>query len=189
LKLGILILIIISIFLFNPSAFSEKTDTKEQPKVRDQVAKFVLKDADDKEFSLDKIINKDKGEVQILILVIGDQTTRKNGNKWAKELDKIYKDKKEIAIFMIADLRGLPFYVKESMVKWGTKREKLPVPILLDWNGKISELYKTKRGESNLFVIDREYKIRYYNFGQFTAENLKILQVKTQESLKEKKTP
>ena len=187
-KQGIFVLIIISIFLFSPLAFSEKSDEKEQLKIGDQAPKFVLKDADDKEYSLDKIISKDKGDIQVLILVIGDQTTRKNGNKWAKELDKLYKDKKEISIFMIADLRGLPFYVTESMVKWGTKREKLPVPILLDWNGKINELYKTRRRESNLFLIDREYKIRYYNFGKFTPENLKALQVKTQENLKEKKT-
>ncbi|MDQ1316704.1 MAG: Redoxin protein [Candidatus Poribacteria bacterium] len=185
---GIFVLIIISIFLFNPSAFSEKSDKKEQLKIGNQAPKFVLKDADNKEYSLDKIISKDKGDVQVLILLIGDQTTRKSGNKWAKELDKLYKGKKEISIFMIADLRGLPFYVTESMVKWGTKREKLPVPILLDWNGKINELYKTRKGEPNLYVIDREYKIRYYNFGQFTLENLKALQVKAQENLKEKKT-
>ena len=96
-KLGIFLLIIISIFLFNPSAFSEKSDNKEQLKIGDQTPKFVLKDADDKEYSLDKIISKDKGDVQVLILVIGDQTTRKNGNKWAKELDKLYKEKKEVS--------------------------------------------------------------------------------------------
>jgi hypothetical protein len=96
--------------------------------------------------------------------------------------------KKEVSIFMIADLRGLPFFATESMVKWGTKREKLPVTILLDWGGKVSELYKTQRGESNLFIIGREGKVKYYYAGQCIPENVKTLNVKVQEILKEKKT-
>jgi len=188
LKRGIPVLIIILIFLFTTIAFCEKLEEKEHLKIGEQAPKFILKDADDKEHRFDKILAKDKGDAQILILVIGDPKTRKSGNSWAKELDKLYKEKKEISIYMIADLRGLPFFATESMVKWGTKREKLPVPILLDWDGKISELYKTQRGESNLFIIDKDGKIRHYFAGQYKSENLKNLQAKIQENLNEKKT-
>jgi hypothetical protein len=185
-----LITLIIFLTLLLPFvAFSEKDESL---KIGDQSPKFTLKDADDKEYSLDTIlkkdIKKDKDPLQILILVIGDPSTRKNGNKWAKELDKLYKEKKEVSIFMIADLRGLPFFATESMVKWGTKRENLPVTILLDWGGKVSELYKTQRGESNLFIIDRDGKVKYYYAGQCKPENVKTLNVKIQEILKEKKT-
>ena len=62
-----------------------------------------------------------------------------------RSLHKLYGKKKEIALIMIADLRDLPFFATESMVKWGTKREKLPIPILLDWKGKVNQMYKTQK--------------------------------------------
>ena len=187
-KPGLICLIILIIFLTLLLPFVALSEKDESLKIGDRSPKFTLKDADDKEYSLDTILKKDKDQLQILILLIGGPSTRKNGNKWAKELDKLYKEKKEVSIFMIADLRGLPFFATESMVKWGTKREKLPVTILLDWGGKVSELYKTQRGESNLFIIDREGKVKYYYAGQCKPENVKTLNVKVQEILKEKKT-
>jgi predicted transcriptional regulator len=177
----------IILLLFLP--FISYSEKKEILKIADQSPKFFLKDAADKEYNFDKIIGKGNESVQVLILIIGDQSTRKSGNQWARELDKLYKEKKEVALFMIADLRGLPFFVTESMVKWGTKKENLPIPILLDWGGKISELYKTQKGESNLFIIDQEGKIKYCYTGKCTQESVKALNVKIQENLKEKKTP
>ena len=110
---------------------------KEELKIGDPAPKFTLKDADDKEHSLEKLLGKDEESRKIIILIMGDRKVRKDANKWAKELDKLYKEKKEeIALLMVADLRDLPFFVTEGMVKWGTKREKLPVTIVLDWEGK-----------------------------------------------------
>jgi len=173
-------------FFASMAISADKKSEDEIIKIGDELPKFILKDADDNEYSLEKIIGKEKKELKLLVLVIGDQTTRKNGNAWAKEFDKLYKDKKEIEILMIADLRGLPFFVTESMVKWGTKRENLPVPILLDWKGKISEKYKTKKGESNIFVVDKEGKIRHYLFGEYSPKKLKELQSKLKEGIKQK---
>ena len=181
------VVVLIWVILVSAAISAEKNNEKETLKVGDQAPKFTLKDADDNEYILEKILSKEKKDMRILVLIIGDHTTRGNGNKWAKELDKLYKERKEIDIFMIADLRKLPFFVTEFMVKWGTKREGLPVTILLDWEGKVSEQYKTQRGESNIFIIDSEGKIRYILVGQCSPENLKVLQSKIQENIKEKK--
>ncbi len=180
------IFVLTFMFFASMAISADKKSEDEIIKIGDELPKFILKDADDNEYSLEKIIGKEKKELKLLVLVIGDQTTRKNGNAWAKEFDKLYKDKKEIEILMIADLRGLPFFVTESMVKWGTKRENLPVPILLDWKGKISEKYKTKKGESNIFVVDKEGKIRHYLFGEYSPKKLKELQSKLKEGIEQK---
>lgn len=176
------------IFIWASIAIPSNEAKDETLKIGDQVPKFTLKDADDNEYSFDKILSKDKKDLKLLVLIIGDSTTRQNGNQWAKELDKLYKGKKELAIFMIADLRNLPFFATESMVKWGTKKENLPITILLDWKGKVSEQYKTQRGKSNIYIIDLDRKVRFYFAEKCSPENIKLLNSKIQEALKDKKS-
>lgn len=151
-------------------------------KLGEPVPSFVLKDADDNEYSLDKLI-KDENK-KVVILIIGDRTTRESGNKWGIELHKIYGNQKDITILMIADLRGLPFFATEAVVKWGVKREKLPIKILLDWDGKVSQSYKTKRGESNIFVINKDKKLVHVCQGVFTEEKSKALKEKVDSMIK-----
>jgi len=172
LKVSIAYIFILSIFV---SLTFARDENEQSIKIGAQAPKFILKDADDNEFNLEKIFEKDKDNPKIIILIIGNHTTRANGNKWARELDKIYKDRNDVVMYMIADLRGLPFFVTESMVKWGTKKENLPITILLDWKGKISEAYKTRKGESNIFIIDNSLKIRHYLFGEYTPKLMNIL--------------
>jgi hypothetical protein len=123
-----------------------------------------------------------------MILMMGDRKVQGEANKWAIELDKIYGKKKEVVLLMIADLRGLPFFVTEGMVKWGTKREKLPVPILLDWKGKISKMYKTQKGKPDLFVVDGDGKISYHYVGLYSDEVIKKMQATVQVILEKQKS-
>lgn len=151
-------------------------DQRQALKLGELVPSFNLKDANDNEYNLDNLVKNDKKKV--VILIIGDRTTRESGNKWGIELHKLYGDQKDIAILMIADLRGLPFFATESVVKWGVKREKLPIKILLDWEGKVSQAYKTKRGESNIFVIDKGKKLIHLCQGLFTEDKFKAIKEK-----------
>lgn len=160
------------------------SEDKACPKIGDTAPKFALKDPDNNVYSLDSIIGKGKTGTQVLILIIGDRHSRENGNKWLKELDKIYYEEKGIEIFMIADLRGLPFFATETLVKWGIKRERLPRPVLLDWDGKVNDLYKTQPGKSNLFIIDNTGKIKYTFVGKFKKDELETLNAKIQENIK-----
>jgi len=171
--------------IFVPS--TANSEEGERLKIGTQAPKFTLKDADDKEHSLDPILNKDKASAKVIILVMGDRSVREPNDKWAIELDKIYGKKKEVTVLMIADLRGLPFFATEGMVKWGVKREKIPATILLDWGGKVNKLYKAQRGKPNLFVIGYDSKILYHYVGPYSAESIKEIQTKVQENLSEKK--
>jgi len=171
------------ILILIPSAAAKE---KEELKIGDPAPEFILKDADDKEYSLKLLIEKDKELGKAVILMMGDRKVQKEANKWATELDKIYGKKKEVVLLMIADLRGLPFFVTEGMVKWGTKREKLPVPIVLDWKGKISKMYYKQKGKVDIFVVDGEGKIAYHYVGSHSEEAIKKLTMKIQDMLKEK---
>ncbi len=154
-------------------------------KVGDKAPKFVLKDADDKEYSLDQILKKEKEPIKVLILIIGDRSTRESGNKWVEELHKLYEKNKDIAILMIADLRGLPFFVTESIVKWGVKQEKTPATILLDWDGKVNQLYKTEKGKSNIVIVNNKGLISLYYKENYSDEVFKKVITKIQELINE----
>lgn len=155
-------------------------------KVGDNAPKFILKDADDNEYSLDQVLKKEKDPIKFLILIIGDQSTRESGNKWASEFHKLYGKNKDVAILMIADLRGLPFFVTEGLVKWGVKQEKTPVTILLDWDGKVNQLYKTEKGKSNIVIINNKGLISFYLKENYSDEAFKKVIVKVQEISNEK---
>jgi predicted transcriptional regulator len=165
------------------ASFAHSED-KASLKMEDTAPKFALKDPDDNVYSLDSIIGKSKTSAQALILIIGNRHTRENGNKWLKELDKLYHEQNNVEIFMVADLRGMPFFVTETLVKWGIKRERLPRPVLLDWEGKVNDLYKTDPGKSNMFLIDNTGKIKYIFVGKFNKDELETLNAKIQENIK-----
>ena len=177
------VIALLSIALILASSAAAKEE--EQLKVGDPAPRFTLKDANDKEYSLEMLLDKDKGKAKAIILIMGDRKARKQGDKWAIELDKVYGKKEEIVILMVADLRGLPFFVTEGMVKWGVKREKIPVPILLDWGGKVNQMYNTQKGKPDLFIIDSNGKISYHLVGTYSDKLVKEIKAKVQDSLKE----
>jgi peroxiredoxin len=180
-----LIAILCITVILTPYASAEEKDKKEEGfKIGDPAPKFTLKDAYDKEHSLELISGKDEENRKAVILIMGNRKVREEANKWAKELHKIYEKNEEVALLMVADLRDLPFFVTEGMVKWGTKRENLPIPIVLDWGGKVNELYKSKRSKPNLYIIDKEGKVVLHQVGKHSEEFIKKLQAKVQESLK-----
>jgi len=180
------ILLFIAFLVGFSVAASDEAEEKEELKVGDPAPEFTLKDADDKEYSLELLLDKEKGSAKVIILIMGDRKARKQGDEWAIELDKIYGKKEEVAILMVADLRGLPFFVTEGMVKWGVKREKLPVPILLDWGGKVNQSYKTQKGKPDLFIVDSDGKISYHQVGKYSDKLIKEVRAKVEDSLKEK---
>ena len=80
----VIVLLSIAFILASSTAAKEK----EGLKIGDPAPKFILKDADDKEYSLETLIDKEREKV--IILIMGDRKARKQCDKWAIELDKIY---------------------------------------------------------------------------------------------------
>ena len=103
------LIILLSIALILASSLAAKEEEEKRLKIGEPAPKFVLKDSYDKEYSLEKLLDKDKEQTKAVILIMGDRKVREEANKWAIGLGEIYGKKKEVALLMIADLRGLPF--------------------------------------------------------------------------------
>jgi hypothetical protein len=180
----VIALLSIVLILASSAAVWGKEKEEERLKVGDPAPIFTLKDAYDKEHNLKLLL--DNEDVKAIVLIMGDRKVRKDGNKWARELHKLYGKKKEIALIMIADLRDLPFFANEGMVKWGTKREKLPIPILMDWKGEVNQIYKTQKKKVDLFIINSDDKIAYSQVGKYSEKLVDKIKAKIEELLKEK---
>ncbi len=177
-KMVILLSVAITLASFTARGEEEKT-----LKIGDPVPEFTLKDAYDKEHSFKLLLEKE--EIKVVVLFMGDRKIREDANKWARELHKIYGKRKDVVLVMLADLRDLPFFVTEGMVKWGTKREKLPVTILLDWEGKVNQKYKTQKKKTDLFIIDSDGKLLYHQVDKYSDETAEKVTTKMQDVLQE----
>ena len=153
-------------------------------KIGEPAPEFTLKDAYDKEHSFKLLL--DKEETKIAVLLMGDRKVRKDANKWARQLHKIYGKQNDVVLLMLADLRDLPFFATEGMIKWGTKREKLPVTILLDWEGKVNQKYKTQKKKTDLFIVGSDGKILYHQAVKHSDETFTKVTTRMQDILKEK---
>ena len=178
-KMGVLLFIAVVL----ASSTTVWAEEEKGLKIGAEAPMFTLKDADDKEYSLESLLSAEG--VKGAVLMIGDRKVREDANKWARKLHEIYGENKQVVLLMIADLRDLPFFVTEGMVKWGTKREKLPVAILLDWEGKVTQMYKAQKKKPNLFILSSDGKVLHYQIDKYSDEKLKKLTPKMQDLLKE----
>ncbi len=122
---------------------------------------FTLKDAHDRKYGLEKLLNDGDEGYRTAILVMGDHKVRKEAARWAMELDGICQKNEEVAALMVADLRGKPFFVTRGMIKRHIKGAKPPVPIVLDWDGEVNKRYKARQGKANVFVVDGDGRVCY----------------------------
>ena len=128
---------------------------QEELKIGTDAPNFRLKNAEDKNYNLKKM----KGNV--VILIMGNRETRKETDKWAQAIKKDYAKNKKLKVFMIADMRSVPWFIPKGFIKGWLKKDKPPVKLLLDWNGKAHAAYKTKKKKANVFIISQKGKIVY----------------------------
>jgi len=92
-----------------------------------------------------------------IVIVIGSD---KNGSKyngmWAKAIrDSLRQenDFSQIKFLRIADLRGVPFFLKGFVKgKFPKERERW---VLMDWKGKFAKAYEFESGACNIVIVDR----------------------------------
>lgn len=109
---------------------------------------FTLQDAEDHVYELTKM----RGEV--VVLFFGSRSLRTQNRTWAKGLKEAFPDREKLAILMVADMRGIPFFLTQSFIKGTMKRDPPPVPLLLDWGQKVNTLFGTKKDAITIVVID-----------------------------------
>lgn len=126
---------------------------------------FTLRDQYDSVSTLDSM----RGHV--VLLVVGDR----RGNQYMGAYTRPVRERfsaEQLRIVPIANLRGVPFFVKGSVRGRfrGTTPEGRPrSPVLLDWNGTIARLYGFRSDLTNVYLIDAGGTLRYAAAGQGAA--------------------
>lgn len=126
---------------------------------------FELRDQYDSVFTLGSTHGR------VVLLVVGDR----RGNQYMGAYTRPVRERfsaEQLRIVPIANLRGVPFFVKGSVRGRfrGTTPEGRPrSPVLLDWNGTIARLYGFRSDLTNVYLIDAGGTLRYAAAGQGAA--------------------
>jgi len=159
---------------------------------------FVLTDASQKTFRY----SEHKGKILALSFV-PDTDNRKTGSYWLTEsrkwMEKLnQKLSKHIEIFGLKKMTNLPMFLPKSFIRGKLRKE--PFPYLIDWNGKVFNLFSVKE-KYTLIVLDTTGHIvcrtsapfSNYKFKEVYTEIKKILgrdrQINKTHASKEQKRP
>jgi len=135
----ILVFVLVSWFL---------TDLRAQPQ-QSRLIPFKLKDQFDREF-------EERDFHHWLLVVTGfDKNGSKYAEPWMQAIHDALKDNKEfykVLLVAVADLRGIPFFLK-GFVR-GKFPEKRSRWVLMDWDGIFSKAYRLSPNVTNIMVFD-----------------------------------
>lgn len=109
---------------------------------------FMLEDAYGQYYELKKM----KGNY--VFLIFGNRHLKDENNKWARSLKEHYFGRTDFRIFMVADMRNIPFFVSKNFIKEQISKTGNPVPLLLDWEQKVNKLYGTDPKKIDIILID-----------------------------------
>ncbi|MFA5116748.1 MAG: redoxin domain-containing protein [Candidatus Omnitrophota bacterium] len=135
---------------------------------------FKIISGDKETLTLDGI----KGKVAVLFYEAKSAIEKNRGLKTA--LNAFYDGqpdivKKDIARIAVVNCRGVVFKKEwEKALQANSKKEGLTV--YGDWDGKMSDDYHAKEGESNVMVIDKKGIIRYYVSGRVDDKDIGMIE-------------
>ena len=164
-------LLIIGLFIC-ASIASDQEQVEESLQVGEDAPDFTLQDAEDQEYALKKM----RGTV--VFLIMGNRKIRKEDDKWAHAFQKDYRENDRVIAYIVADMRSVPGFVPKSFVKKQLRKNPPPVTLLLDWKGKVHQLYHTQKEKPNLYIIDPTGKLAFHiksNFDKETYQKLKAV--------------
>jgi len=122
-----------------------------------------------------------------IVIVIGSD---KNGSKyngiWAKAIRDSLKHENnfaQIKFLRVADLRGVPFFIK-GFVKGKFPKEKERW-VLLDWKGQFAKAHEFESEACNIVIVDRNGTVVHKAHGQdLDYEKLAMICEKLKELMK-----
>lgn len=161
------------------NSYADKNNTG--PKVGTNAPDFTLEDAEGAEHALKKLRGK------TVLLIMGNRKIQKEDDKWAAAFRKDYgKSHKGVVAYIVADMRSVPGFIPKRFIKNQLKKNKPPVALLLDWNGKVHQAYHTQKQKPNLYLIHPNGKIAFHikaNFDKKSYGKLKKVVNEIQQSL------
>jgi predicted transcriptional regulator len=97
---------------------------------------------------------------KIVVVIGSDKDGSKYNPIWGQAIEDSLKNEngyEGVAYLPVADLRGVPFFLK------GMVRGKFPKAperwVLMDWKGKFPKAYEFEEKASNILIFDREGKL------------------------------
>lgn len=142
---------IVSIVILMFVAFAFPETEQQGLKIGVKAPTFSLEDAHDKKFSLKK------DDPRIVLIVFGNRETREEADKWAlaisEEFVREIDEERVITAWQVGDISGKPFFIPRSFVKRFLKRNKTPLPMLLDWEKEVTEKYAVPNEKAAVYLI------------------------------------
>ncbi len=176
-KCFLVALVFFGFLVLIPRVLAEKSEIR----LGDKVPNFVLEDAYEKRYELEKM----KGKV--IILIMGSKSTEEDINRWAEVLQQTFSNNDSLEIFSVAEMRNIPFFVSKSFirkkVKEKLKKDNFPLTTLLDWNQKVNKLLDADRDETDIFAIDPDGVLVSHQVGTYSEDKLKLLRKKIEKTL------
>lgn len=133
---------------------------------------FSVRSGDDKELTLDMI----KGKVAAIFYENKDVV---DANKRLKdELNNLYSEQTDalkdilVRLPIIDCSEAVPLFrrIWKSRLRQHSKKEGMT--IYCDWSGNMSSDYRMKDGVSNVVIIDKGGRIRFFTSGDVTVEEI-----------------
>jgi hypothetical protein len=121
---------------------------------------FTLKD------QFERVYNREDFLGKILLVVGSDKEGSSFNRLWGKAIHdslKKYQLNQEVQFLPVADVRGVPFFLK-GFVRGKFPREKKSW-VLLDWKGLFAKAYEFIPGATNILLIRRDGKVAYQVHG------------------------
>lgn len=176
-KCFLVTLVFFGFLVLIPRVLAEKSEIR----VGDKVPNFVLEDAYEKRYELEKM----KGKV--IILIMGSKSTEEDINRWVEVLQQTFSNNDSLEIFSVAEMRNIPFFVSKSFirkkVKEKLKKDNFPLTTLLDWDQKVNKLLDADRDETDIFAIDPDGVLVSHQVGTYSEDKLKLLRKKIEKTL------
>ena len=122
---------------------------------------FKLKDQFDREF--------EEMDFQhwLLVLTGFDRSGTKYAESWMQAIHDALKSNEEfykVLLVAVADLRGIPFFLKGFVRgKFPKKRSRW---VLMDWKGEFSKAYSLQPKVTNILIFDCEGTLIHKTFGR-----------------------
>jgi hypothetical protein len=117
--------------------------------VGDRAPDFVLMDVDDRQHSLSQLGQEGKA----VLLIMGNRKTRKEHEKWAESFRKEYGNREWITSCIVVDMRSAPVFAPKALIKRKLAKNRPAATVLLDWKGKVHQVYRTQKETPNLYLV------------------------------------
>jgi len=107
----------------------------------------------------------------VIILAGNKKKTARYIKRWVNVLRKKYG--RRIAIYGLADLDGIPFFVSNNSIRKRLKKTCPELSILCDWDGKLYKKMKFPKKRYSMRIYDKNKKLVTVVFGDFSLSRIR----------------